>query len=276
MSCPSLESLSIVDGGRNPLKNLVIDAPKLNKFCMAKLSCEDVLDESSEIKVLAPNLRVFQCDNCMTRKFSFKDLSRLDHACFRLLTDYHQDQFYAMKNINAQRIIQAVSPHIKHLTFYEGLAIEAFFGSPSVLENASLQFRNLKYLSLTACLHRNSVIAIMHLLKLSPYIETLSVLLMNKDPANMPNCGNLCISKESLLQHLRIVKIEGVMGSGSELKLMEILLKNAVALEKVSICCSEQAMHDMLVNFNNKVNEIPRASSPQISILVPCPVRAFL
>ncbi|KAK9128177.1 hypothetical protein Syun_016974 [Stephania yunnanensis] len=54
------------------------------------------------------------------------------------------------------------------------------------------------------------------------------VIKTHQDPANMPKCGNLRISKESLLQRPRLVKIEGVMGSESELKLMEIVLKNAV------------------------------------------------
>ncbi|KAK9130225.1 hypothetical protein Sjap_010712 [Stephania japonica] len=289
LSCPSLESLSIEDGGVNPLKNLVIDAPKLEEFYITKLSCEDVLDESAEIKVLAPNLIYFECENCMSRKFSFNDLSCLDHACFGLMTNYYGDQFNAMKNINARRMIEAVSPHIKYLTLNEELAIEslfnfsfslvidkAFFGSPYVLENASMQFCNLKHLDLTVYLYRNSIIAIMHLLKLSPGVETLYLDVTNEDPANMPKCDNLCISEESLLQHLRLVEIEGAMGSESELKLMEFVLKNAAVLEKVSICCSNNAKPHMLVNFNKKLNGIPRASSPQISVPFPCHGRALL
>ncbi|KAK9130179.1 hypothetical protein Sjap_010666 [Stephania japonica] len=45
------------------------------------------------------------------------------------------------------------------------------------------------------------------------------------------NRPNLQISKESLLQQLRFVKIEGVVGSENEFKLMEFVLKNATVLE---------------------------------------------
>ncbi|KAK9130177.1 hypothetical protein Sjap_010664 [Stephania japonica] len=269
-SFPSLEILSIPDS----LKDLVIDAPKLKEFNIAKWPGDDVLDRinSGVIKVLAPNLRFFKCDDCMMRNFSFKDLSYLDQACFSITTDDFRNAPIMKDSLVhcATRVVVQTCPHIKYLTL-DGFAVEALFESPAVLENASLRFRNLEYLNLSVHLSGNCVIAIMHLLKLSPGIETINLVInyQNQETSNRTNmakCRNLWISKECLLQQLRFVKIEGVVGSENELKLMKFVLKNALVLEKVSICCSEKALPRMLINFNKKVNEIPLASSPQISI----------
>ncbi|KAK9130178.1 hypothetical protein Sjap_010665 [Stephania japonica] len=116
LSFPSLKTLSILDS----LKNLVINAPKLKQFYIAQWpGGEDVLDRSAgEIKVLAPNLRVFYCDNCITRKFSFEDLSHLDQACFTITTDNFR---YATSIMNdglaahrATRVLVQTCPRIKH------------------------------------------------------------------------------------------------------------------------------------------------------------------
>ncbi|KAK9132626.1 hypothetical protein Scep_012154 [Stephania cephalantha] len=218
----------------------------------------------SEIKAIAPNLRTFRCGNCGTRKFSFKDLHHLDHACFTFETKYFQDDGYVHR---ATSFVEALCPYIQSLTLKKS-AVEAVFGSPTVLENASLQFRNLKYLELTACLSRNCVMAIMHLLKLSPNIKTLNLVISEEASnwTNMANYGNLWISKECLLQHRRFVKILGVMGSDNEIMHLELLLKNSVVLEEVIVSSGDKFLPRMLVDFFKKVMAIPRASSQRFPI----------
>ncbi|KAK9156126.1 hypothetical protein Sjap_003606 [Stephania japonica] len=82
--------------------------------------------------------------------------------------------------------------------------------------------------------------------------------------ANTEECWELQMSKECLLRHLKFVTVEGVVGCVNEFKLLEFLLKYAVALDKVTINEKLPNKERELINLRKKLMEIPRASPKDV------------
>ncbi|KAI3891095.1 hypothetical protein MKW98_007400 [Papaver atlanticum] len=71
------------------------------------------------------------------------------------------------------------------------------------------------------------------------------------------------------LDHLRSVKVRGVLGNISELKLVELIFKYAVALEKMSLYSLKKSTTDeRLIAFGEKLPTLPKASSKVSTFLV--------
>ncbi|KAI3848897.1 hypothetical protein MKX03_030184 [Papaver bracteatum] len=64
------------------------------------------------------------------------------------------------------------------------------------------------------------------------------------------------------LYHLRSVKIRGVLGNISELKLVELIFKYAVALQKMNLYSSKKlTTEEQLIAFGEALLTLPKASS---------------
>ncbi|MCL7034933.1 hypothetical protein MKW94_010575 [Papaver nudicaule] len=71
------------------------------------------------------------------------------------------------------------------------------------------------------------------------------------------------------LDHLKSVEIRGPLGYYNELKLVEILFKNAVVLEKMLLFSSKESTTDKrLTAFGKKLLKLPMASSNVTTIFV--------
>ncbi|RZC46404.1 hypothetical protein C5167_039355 [Papaver somniferum] len=141
-------------------------------------------------------------------------------------------------------------------------------------------FVNLRSLKLQTWLSKDCFAVVISLLKKSPNIESLSVEITKKcfvEPPSFPLCDEVmsdsasvldCWEEEfftpGMLSHLRFLELQGVIGSINELKFVEILLKNTVVLEVVSLHSSSEVLGDDLSRFNmfcEKVTTFPSASS---------------
>ncbi|KAI3887615.1 hypothetical protein MKX03_031856, partial [Papaver bracteatum] len=73
------------------------------------------------------------------------------------------------------------------------------------------------------------------------------------------------LSQPCMLSHLKFIKIGAIRGYDNELKLLGLLLKNAIALEDVKLyfrfnpCSSDQRRRES--EFIKKLKALPRASS---------------
>ncbi|KAI3924042.1 hypothetical protein MKW92_053010 [Papaver armeniacum] len=71
------------------------------------------------------------------------------------------------------------------------------------------------------------------------------------------------------LDHLRSVKIRGILGNIGELKLVEVIFKHAVALEKMNLYSSKKSTtEERLIAFGEKLPTLPKASSKVSTFLL--------
>ncbi|MCL7051187.1 hypothetical protein MKW94_003092 [Papaver nudicaule] len=70
------------------------------------------------------------------------------------------------------------------------------------------------------------------------------------------------VSFKIKLDHLRSVKIRGLLGYYNEIKLVELIFKNAVVLEKMVLFSSKTSTTDKrIITFGEKLLKLPRVSS---------------
>ncbi|KAK9133768.1 hypothetical protein Scep_013296 [Stephania cephalantha] len=75
--------------------------------------------------------------------------------------------------------------------------------------------------------------------------------------ANPEECRDLGMSKECLLGRLEVARIEVAIGCPNEFELLEFLLKNAAALDSVTIVGKSSNGENEWISFKEKVMEIP-------------------
>ncbi|MCL7045216.1 hypothetical protein MKW94_024435, partial [Papaver nudicaule] len=167
---------------------------------------------------------------------------------------------------------------------------------PELLQNQPFEFSNLLHFKLRKMtLSTHSMHAIASLLKIMPSIESLTLELPQDRSMNEysddedsdegsdsgsdhelelePGNDELTLSLEEsastyTLQHLKSVEISGLKGSDFELDFIEILLKNAMLLEKLVLHhCKPRSSRDKynykdnVKKFHQKVMRFPSASS---------------
>ncbi|MCL7040274.1 hypothetical protein MKW94_018949, partial [Papaver nudicaule] len=133
----------------------------------------------------------------------------------------------------------------------------------AALENNSLHFPNLRVVKLESYfLSRHIIQALGWLLHLSPNVESLSIvnrgMLEPSKPENEDYWAG--VSWSCKLHCLRSVEIRGLLGYYNELKLVEIIFKNAVVLEKMVLYSSKESTADKRLTFGEKLLKLPRAS----------------
>ncbi|KAK9133770.1 hypothetical protein Scep_013298 [Stephania cephalantha] len=216
-SCPSLEKLVLVFVvGGDSMKNLVINAPKLEKIRLTRY--RNSLVDKMVITLLTPNLKNLYCNG-----YARTEEPQLFHALIWMnpgnknagvpfkaikMPEYQRKKFVRL----AKKLAEA-SCDVQSLVLC-GRIIEAAFEPPMMMENISPRFPNLKYLKLSRTwLSTDCVLAIMYLLKMSPNIRFLTLRFYKYErPQKTRTCNeeqfssaNLQMSKECLLRHLEIV-----------------------------------------------------------------------
>ncbi|RZC53753.1 hypothetical protein C5167_012611 [Papaver somniferum] len=129
-----------------------------------------------------------------------------------------------------------------------------------------VRFVNLRSIKLEMNLSPWSVKKLGWLLHISPYIKSLSIVIA--PGPGMPRT----ITPDSEwarvswlprnLYHLRSVKIRGILGNISQLKLVELIFKYAVALQEMDLYSwKKSTTEEQLIAFGEKLRTLPIASS---------------
>ncbi|KAI3939376.1 hypothetical protein MKW98_022244 [Papaver atlanticum] len=130
------------------------------------------------------------------------------------------------------------------------LSLEFASASIGSLDIQPLQLRNLKYLKLRTSLSRNSMNAVTNSLKISPNIESISLVINQKrisehpmypyfdeeikvHSADVKDYWKAGLPLPSMLYHLKAVEIKGIEGRINELMFVELLLRNSMVLEEL-------------------------------------------
>ncbi|OVA06691.1 F-box domain [Macleaya cordata] len=292
-SCPVLESLSIRKCEFRQ-SNLYINAPKLKHLVIEK--CDDVYEETDldkrSIKLYAPNLLSFYCDDHILKKYCIENLSALVKAEISMNVEiYGLDGLRSFGDEIRKVCVQRMMKFLRALQNVETLRLSVWFlevisGAPALLEGVPTQFSNLRCLKLETWLSRDCVNLITYILEISPNVESL-FLEINEDFFGMqpmyPYWDEVWfnspkievfweagVSLQCMLHHLKYVEIRGVQGRLNELMFLKILLKNALVLEKVVLYPSkEKSSHTKkwLIKVVDQLLTLPRASS-SIAILL--------
>ncbi|XP_026394902.1 uncharacterized protein LOC113289749 isoform X2 [Papaver somniferum] len=139
--------------------------------------------------------------------------------------------------------------------------LEVLSEAPGLLDSHPHMSLNVQHLKLKTCLSRNCLHSITYLLRNSPLVQSLCIVLKRKafgsesdredwDAESSPSCE---------LQNLKLVDIQCIQGQENELNFLKFLLKNGVVLEKV-VLSSSASKEGKLVEINEKLVTFPRAS----------------
>ncbi|RZC67079.1 hypothetical protein C5167_010776 [Papaver somniferum] len=124
----------------------------------------------------------------------------------------------------------------------------------------SLQFSNLRLVKLESYLPKHIIRALGWLRCISPNVESLSIVNLGMPSSDIPDSEDYFAGVP--LDHLRSVEIRGLLGHFNELKLVEIIFKKAVVLEKMLLfSCKKSTTEKCLLTFGEKLLTLPRASS---------------
>ncbi|KAF9588824.1 hypothetical protein IFM89_016184 [Coptis chinensis] len=271
-SCPVLESLIIVDSELAELNNLVISGSELKHLVIETYSYDGERREPvyCKIKIYAPKLLSFRCKDYMGKDYSFESLPGLVNVDIDMevesLYRYHRVEF------PAEEYVKRMIRYLRELCHVKSLTLAAWFlqivsTPPAALESLSMQFLNLRYIKLDTWLSRDCIHAIICLLNMSPNVETLAVEvnkempMLNSDKIEEYQDTGLALQT---MHHLKVIEIQGVLESINGLKLLEILLKNAVVLRKIRVLTPKENLpgrERRLMKHSDKILELPRASS---------------
>ncbi|KAK9133763.1 hypothetical protein Scep_013291 [Stephania cephalantha] len=242
--------------------------------------------DETKLRLHAPNLEYFWCGDYLIREYTIvEELSRLDFVAVYFEPE-GKDRFVPLEDLNiveeereeylrrATSVVKAVCCASK-LRLNAWMLLAAF--EPHVVLDQHLQFHNLKYLEVNTWLSRDCVFAIIELMRISPKIEncflhiiedSVSEQLLNCDEgiftsANVVSEEGQWFPKQCILNHLKVIEIHNVIGCMNEFKVLEIILKNAIILEKMIIWTSAKMSTDRkegLINFSKAPLRIPRAT----------------
>ncbi|KAF9588811.1 hypothetical protein IFM89_016171 [Coptis chinensis] len=145
----------------------------------------------------------------------------------------------------------------------------------SLVEVRPLQFLNLRHLNLITWLSGDCIHAIAYLLNSSPNVESLNLKLTKRDvyvfdgdeevfhPTIASKYQDTGLTLRCMY-NLKYVEIQGILGCPNGLKFLEVLLKNALVLEKMVIFTFTEHLPNKekwLMKFIEKLQKISRASS---------------
>ncbi|KAI3861597.1 hypothetical protein MKW98_000549 [Papaver atlanticum] len=170
--------------------------------------------------------------------------------------------------------------NVKDLRLSEFI-LKALGGAPNMLGCQPHQlYHNLRTLKLRTWLTRGCLHSITYLLRISPHIESLSLELseglfdvqcrrggyldfneVTFDSEILGNNREAWLLLPCMMDHLKYAEIQGVRGCLNELKFLEFLLTNAIALEKLVLTpCLRYSKQEVLMKFHEKLLTYPRAS----------------
>ncbi|KAI3938362.1 hypothetical protein MKW98_015261 [Papaver atlanticum] len=170
--------------------------------------------------------------------------------------------------------------NVKDLTLSEYI-LKALSGAPNMLGSQPHQlYNNLQTLKLRTCLTRGCLQSITYLLRISPRVESLSLQLFESpfddrcrrggfldfdevtyDSGIVGNNRESWLLLPCMIDHLKLAEIHGIRGCLNELKFLEFLLTNAIALEKLILTpCRYYSKQEVVKKFHEKLLTYPRAS----------------
>ncbi|XP_026460253.1 uncharacterized protein LOC113361111 [Papaver somniferum] len=251
---PSLHSWILASARLRSIKefNLDVSGVRISSFPNPILRCSSLV--KLELK-LGQNSNIFVLPNSM-------DLPRLTHLKIdsipidgsgRLAEDIHKHGMFlrALSEVRELRLSE----------WFLHLSLRGFFAFRPLV-----RFVNLRSIKLEMNLSPWSVKKLGWLLHISPYIKSLSIVIA--PGPGMPRT----ITPDSEwarvswlprnLYHLRSVKIRGILGNISQLKLVELIFKYAVALQEMDLYSwKKSTTEEQLIAFGEKLRTLPIASS---------------
>ncbi|XP_026382225.1 putative F-box/FBD/LRR-repeat protein At1g78760 isoform X2 [Papaver somniferum] len=261
-SCPVLESLAIT---RSFVNLTDINSPKL-KYLTLKHN-EYTAIGGQNVRFYAPLLKSFICESDMKHEFDYalENISSLVTCDITMAVDWidKEEEPGAFEKFTAEDKVMS--------------------DVPELLDRHTFEYSNLRSLTLRPFLSKECLPTITYLLKISPNIESLCVVInespfddgppkyplcdeINEDSPDISDDWETGLSLPCFLYDLKTVTVHNVKGRINELKFLEILLKNAMGLEKLVLYGywdkdpGNMAMTRRMKKFSEKLIESPRAS----------------
>ncbi|XP_026400403.1 F-box protein At4g22280-like isoform X1 [Papaver somniferum] len=256
--CPVLESLIIK--GRLGHMDLQISSLTLKHLTMVDFVSK------SKVKVDAPNLVYFKCRDFISKLYFLENLVSLVTADIYMsatkdeagkIEDYTKNHWLFLTALSNAK-------EIRLSEWFLCLWARGFFAASC---KNSLQFSNLRLVKLKSYLPKYLIRALGWLLCISPNVESLSIVNLGMSSKDIPDSEDFFAGVP--LDHLRFVEIRGLLGHFNELKLVEIIFKKAVVLEKMLLfSCKKSTTGKCLTTFGEKLLTLPRASSNITTFLI--------
>ncbi|KAF5200555.1 F-box protein [Thalictrum thalictroides] len=254
LGSPSLETLILRDCSFT--KSLKIFSPQLKKLKIRYCCDQDFV-------IRAPNLVIFIFVDFTRTSISLKSDTAPEIVSLDVEAAYQQGM-PVWEDGGSNRMIKC----LKELYNVKNLALSAPFIEviselPFELKNWPTPFNNLRCLHLQTWLTSGCFRSTMFLLENSPNVETLAFdVYPEKEYLENTAYGRLDLSRKLKLYHLKFVEFHSIRGC--ELEYLEVLLKSAVTLMKMTLSISEEwaaTNEPKLKAYTEEVLALPRASS---------------
>ncbi|KAI3951077.1 hypothetical protein MKW92_030611 [Papaver armeniacum] len=249
-SCPALESVTIKDC---IMGDLEIISHTLKYFTLAY----------SYFNGIVSNVASSLCRVIHSKSMVKADVEIISKDMYAKAMMLMLEKFHNVKDLTlSSRFIQIISR------------------SPDLLKTKPPQLPNLRRMQLHTFLSKDCAQAIFYLLRISPKIESLSVRIdkdcfteqptdlycdeINFPPENIEDYWKPGLTSPCEPLHLKVVELVDVYGSVNELRFIEVFLKYAVKLEKVSLYWNWDGsanLMERIMKFEEKLRSLPRASS---------------
>lgn len=288
-NCPVLENLSI------SFCTFVTEAHLgIYSLCLKNLVLENFVMichlSGFKVKINTPSLVSFRCKDFMVNDYVLENVSSLENADIDMAIDSTRDPngfelYIERKGKHGRRVIST----FKELCGVQSLKLSAWslqFLSDVLdeLKNQAAKFLNLRSLTVTAFCSSACYRSLTYLLKSLPNIETL-VVHIDKDTCPSFQKGETSkvtklsskhhdehwvreLFPQTMLYHLKFVEIREFEGCTVEIEFLNFLLKNATALEKLTITNydSSCAREEHLKGIYDSLKSFPCASISAVVI----------
>ncbi|KAL5979289.1 hypothetical protein ACLOJK_019187 [Asimina triloba] len=241
--CPCLETLILEWNRFDHIKRINISAPQLKSLIITNYYGR----YCSPLKISAPNLLHLEYNGHMPKEFCIENLQNL---------------------LDAVASWDAVPSGASGREFRKGLlrvgTQEILSGVTDLKMHLPTSFSNLKFLELVFVTSKiDAFEAITLLLKFCPYIETLVIEMKINDGGCQES---EYYPREWKLNKLKVVEIKQFEGSHIELKLIKLLLKSAMVLERMIFTAPKLDLQK-LKEISLKLQTYPRASLQMLTLI---------
>ncbi|KAK9269637.1 hypothetical protein L1049_001414 [Liquidambar formosana] len=257
--CPVLQELAILDCEWMNLESITISIPTLKSLTIDELPCFGKTDDLNdcEIKIYAANLLSFKYIGNLSNDIFLYNLSSL------LVASIHIPNLCERRNEIARRGVKLLRGvhNAKSVRLSNG-TIESLFLAENIPDHFPI-FQNLTHLEFSMEIENHTIGALMELLQSSPNLESL-VFAKGLDPRIFlcEDDWNLKSVPKCFLSHLKTVDLHNFLGNDTEICFLEFLLKNALVLERINICCYKNLLGNSKKQEKgrNLLNMLPRGS----------------
>ncbi|KAF5201513.1 Fbd-associated f-box protein, partial [Thalictrum thalictroides] len=229
--CPVLEEVMWMECSWERIKVIDIFAPKLERMVIDD-SDNDIFTDC-EIKIYAESLVTMLVTSCLAFDISLHNILSLDEAFIKI---------YSENGIGyrANKLLQGIS-NVKHL--HISLLTLILLSSTKDL----LALSSLKSLTVTMSTFVNGKL-LTDLFCSLPNVESL-IFTSGLDLYSHEGYDWTPEAFQPFLSHLKSFEISNFNGNETELSLVEFLLKNAIALEKITIVSSSTLSADPMMQL---------------------------